>query len=85
MEKKEQVNVAVSIDIDDVLEKVYAASAWHASPKSEMPYTMPKLTAFADERICGVTSESATPSTCAAVLAATWRPPATILKPTVET
>ena len=30
MEKKEHVNVAVSIDIDDVLEKVYAASAWHA-------------------------------------------------------
>ena len=30
---------------------------------------MPKLTALADERICGVTSESATPYTCAAVLA----------------
>ena len=38
-----------------------------ASEKAEMPYTMPKLTAFACERICFVTCSAGTPKTCEAV------------------
>lgn len=83
MEKKEQVNVAVSIDIDDVLEKVYAASAWHAvgracgyviTPDNAAMLRSTMREGFDDLR-----------SRAGGYLAATWRPPATILKPTVET
>ena len=36
--------------------------------KSEIPYTMPKFTALAAERICRVTISGGTPKTCPAVM-----------------
>ena len=50
------------------------ASLWNtpmscARENADMPYTMPKLTAFARERMAGVTSDSGTPNTWLAVTA----------------